>query len=136
MPLRERYDSQTRLKRLAKVSNIGVSRHPAKQSVYPMVRGGGLFLVFIGMGLVSAILFSGAALVNYPVFFSGVAIATISLFAARRFSYGSPTRIHIATLMFAIALEVILFAVMGRILPPGTDEHVRWLWVSIIVGVI
>ena len=24
---------------------------------------------------------------------------------------------------------------MGRMLPRGTTEHVRWLWVSIIVGV-
>ena len=37
--------------------------------------------------------------------------------------------------MFAIALQVVLLAVMGRTLPRGTAEHVRWLWVSMIVGI-
>src|SRR4051812_32711070 len=107
-------------------------RTPTRQADpvgYPMVRGGGMFLMFIGMGLVSAIVFSGDALVNYPVFYVGVAIATISLFASGRLSQGSPTGLQIAALVFAIALEVILLVVMGRTLPRGTTEHVRWLWV-------
>lgn len=107
----------------------------ATEVAYPMVRGGGLFLMLIGAGLVSAIAFSGDALVDYTIFFVGVGVATISLFAARRLSPGSPTRLQIAALISAIALEIILFAVMGRTLPPGTAEHVRWLWVSMIVGI-
>jgi hypothetical protein len=34
----------------------------------------------------------------------------------------------------AIALEIILFNVQGRMLPQGTDESVRWMWISMIVG--
>jgi len=35
----------------------------------------------------------------------------------------------------AILLELGLFVAMGRTLPAGTAEHIRWLWVSMIVGV-
>jgi len=100
-----------------------------------MARGGGLFLMLIGAGLISAIAFSGDALVNYTVFFVGAGIATLSLFLSGRLSQLTPTRAHIAALAFAITLEVILLIVMGRALPRATTEHVRWLWVSVIVGI-
>ena len=29
----------------------------------------------------------------------------------------------------------MLFALLPRVLPPGTPEHVRWLWALMIVGV-
>ena len=102
---------------------------------YPMLRAGGAFLVFIGLGLIGGIAFSGSALVNYNVFYVGAAAGVVSLFFARRLSTGRATRIQIFALVGAILLEVILFIVMGRTLPPGTAEHVRWLWVSAIVGV-
>ena len=102
---------------------------------YPMARGGGLFLVLIGSGLISAIAFSGNALVNYAVFFVGVGCATVSLFAAGHWSKASPTLLQIAALVFAIAFEIILFVIMARTLPRGTGEHVRWLWTSMIVGI-
>jgi hypothetical protein len=102
---------------------------------YPMARGGGLFLLLIGTGMICAIVFSGRALVSYPIFYAGLGAATVSLFAAGRLSHGSPTRIQITALASAIALEIVLFIVMARTLPPGTPEEVRWLWVSIIVGV-
>jgi hypothetical protein len=108
---------------------------PATIHRYPIARSGGLFLVFIGLGLLAAIALSGDALVNYSVFFGGVAVATLSLFFAKRLSFGAPSRIQIAALIFALALEGALFALMGRLLPPGTEEHIRWLCVSVIVGV-
>jgi hypothetical protein len=114
---------------------ISVSDSDNPEVAYPMVRGGGLFLMLIGAGLICAIAFSGDALVDYTIFFVGVGVATISLFAVRRLSQGSPTRLQIGALISAIALEIILFAIMGRTLPPGTAEHVRWLWVSMIVGI-
>jgi hypothetical protein len=110
-------------------------RPDAVRSNYPMARGGGLFLMLIGAGLISAIAFSGDALVNYTVFFIGVGIATLSLFLSARLSQRTPTRAQIAALAFGITLEVILLIVMGRTLPRGTMEHVRWLWVSVIVGI-
>jgi hypothetical protein len=108
--------------------------HPTLPT-YPMARGGGMFLVLIGAGLIAAIAISGDALVNNRVFFVGIGAATISLFFAGHWSKESPSRLQIAALMFAIALQVVLLAVMGRTLPRGTAEHVRWLWVSMIVGI-
>jgi hypothetical protein len=96
---------------------------------------GGTFLICIGAGLIGAILFSGAALVNYGVFFAGVALGIVSLLFARRWSTEHPTRVQIVALIVAIALEVSLLALMGRLLPRGTAEDVRWLWVSAIVGI-
>jgi hypothetical protein len=102
---------------------------------YPMLRAGGAFLLFIGLGLIGAIAFSGSALVNYNVFYAGAAAGVAALFFARRLSTGRRTRIQIFALAGAILLEVLLLILMGRTLPPGTEEHVRWLWVSAIVGV-
>lgn len=102
---------------------------------YPMLRAGGAFLVFVGLGLIGAIAFSSAALVNYNVFYAGAALGVISLTFSRRLSTGRPTRMQIGALVGAIVLEVALLAAMGRVLPPGTDESVRWLWVSAIVGI-
>ena len=100
---------------------------PNKQSTphaYPMARPGGLFLVFIGLGLIGAILFSGDALVNYTVFFVGIAVATISLLASRRLSFGSPTRFQIIALISAVGLEIVPFSILmlpksqcGKIFP-------------------
>ena len=114
----------------AGMSNSGIVEIP-----YPMARGGGMFLVLIGAGLIAAIAVSGDALVNYGVFFGGVGAAIISLCFAGHWSKASPSRLQVAALVFAIALEVGLFAVMVRTLTGGTAEHIRWLWVSMIVGI-
>jgi hypothetical protein len=116
-------------------SSISAVRAPPAGHRYPIARSGGLFLVLIGAGLLGGVAFSGDALVDYRVFFGGVAVATLSLFFAKRLSFGPPTRPQIAALIFALALEGVLFGLMGRLLPPGTEEDVRWLWVSVIVGV-
>ncbi len=42
---------------------------------------------------------------------------------------------QLIALAAAIALEVVLFAFLPRVLPLGTPEPVRWLWVLMIVGV-
>jgi hypothetical protein len=49
-------------------------------------------------------------------------------------AFGKPTRLQIAALAFAIGLEVLFLIVLGRSLPRGTPEQIRWLWVSMIVG--
>ena len=100
-----------------------------------MVRSGGLFLILIGLGLLGALAFSGAALVNYGVFYVGAGLAVLSLFFASRFSFGTPRRLQISALAAAVTLQAVLFIAMARVLPPGTAEHVKWLWVSIIVGI-
>lgn len=105
------------------------------RAAYPMVRSGGLFVLLIGAGLVAAIVFSGPALVNRPVFYVGAGLAVLSLFFSGRLSVGSPTRVQLVALAVAVALEVALFIVMGRTLRPDTSERVRWLWALMIVGV-
>jgi len=97
-----------------------------------MVRSGGLFLVFLGLGIVGGALLGGDTLVNNAVFFAGVGVATASLFAARRLSYGPPTRVQLIALGGAILLEVVLMMAMGRMLAPGLEKH--WLWALVIVG--
>ena len=100
-----------------------------------MARRGGLFLVLIGAGLIAAIALGRDALVSYPVFFAGLGLAVLSLFVSGRLSAGRPTRAQLLALAAALALEAVLFALLPRLLPPGTPERVRWLWVLMIVGV-
>jgi hypothetical protein len=113
--------------------NIG--SHETFRPQYPMSPAGGLFIALVGAGLIAAVGFSGAALVNYIVFFVGSGLGIMALLFAGRLSIGKPTRIQIFTLAAAIVLELALFIIMGRMLPPGTGESVRWKWVSMIVGV-
>jgi len=115
---------------------MSVTEHaPATRARYPMARGGGLFLVLIGAALIAAIALSGGALVSYPVFFAGSGLAVLSLFLSGRLSDGRPTRAQYIALAAAIALEAVLFGLLPRLLPLGTSEPVRWLWVLMIVGV-
>jgi hypothetical protein len=51
-----------------------------------------------------------------------------------RLSDGRPTRTQLLALAAALVLEAVLFALLPRVLPPGTTERVRWLWVLMIVG--
>jgi hypothetical protein len=101
---------------------------------YPMLRGGGIFLLCLGAGLIASIAFSGPALVNYSFFSFGAALGLCSLIFARRWAPGRPTRVQVVALATALLLEAVLFGLMGRFLPRGTSESVRWLWVSVIVG--
>jgi hypothetical protein len=106
-----------------------------KPHPYPMAPSGGLFLALVGTGLIAAVAFSGDKLADLRIFFGGVGLGTIALMFAGSLSLGTPTRLQIGALGAAIALEVILFNVQGRLLPRGTDESVRWMWISMIVGV-
>jgi Family of unknown function (DUF6609) len=116
-------------------SNVATFPAGAVPSAYPLRRGGGAFLICIGLGLVCAIAFSGAALINYSIFFAGAGAGVAALFGSRHFARSRPPRLHIMVLSGALLLEFALFVMMGRTLPHGTPENVRWLWASIIVGV-
>lgn len=100
-----------------------------------MARRGGLFLVVVGAGLIAAVALGRDTLVSYPVFFAGLGLAVLSLFASGRLSDGRPTRAQLLALAAALAIEVVLFALLPRVLPPGTPERVHWFWVLMIVGV-
>lgn len=112
------------------VGSAGRAEHP-----YPMAPSGGLFLTLVGMGLIAAVAFRGDNVADLKIFFVGVGLGIVALMFASKLSLGKPTRVQIGALVAAIALEVILFNVQGRMLPRGTDESVRWMWISMIVGV-
>jgi hypothetical protein len=112
-----------------------LSEASSVEARYPMARRGGLFLVLIGAALIAAIALGRDTLVSYPVFFAGLGLAVLSLFVSGRLSDGTPTRAQLLALAVALAVEAVLFALLPRVLPPGTSEHVRWLWVLMIVGV-
>jgi Family of unknown function (DUF6609) len=128
---------QRRVDSGSEVRHLFISQVPALRSShsYPLARSGGLFLLIIGAGLLAAIALSGSALVNYTAFGAALASAIVSLFFARRLSFGSPTRAQVAALVFALTLQGALLALMIRLLPPGTEERIRWSWVSMIVGI-
>jgi hypothetical protein len=100
-----------------------------------MAPSGGLFLALVGMGLMAAVIFSGDEVADLRLFFVGVALGIVALMFASKLSLGKPTRVQVGALVAAIALEVLLFNVQGRMLPRGTSESVRWMWISMIVGV-
>ena len=102
---------------------------------YPLAPSGGLFLSLVGMGLIAAVAFGGDKVADLQIFFVGVGLGIVALMFASKLSLGKPTRVQIGALVAAIALEVIIFNVQGRMLPLGTDEWVRWMWISMIVGV-
>ncbi len=102
---------------------------------YPMAPSGGLFLALVGLGLIAAVAFSGDGLADLRIFFVGVGLGLVALMFAGPLSLGKPTGVQVGALVAAIVLEVILFNVQGRMLPPGTAPSVRWMWISMIVGV-
>jgi hypothetical protein len=116
-------------------ASSGVTAADRAGHPYPMAPSGGLFLAIVGVGLIAAVAFSGDTLADLRIFFVGVGLGTLALMFASKLSLGKPTRAQIGALGAAIALEVVLFNVQGRLLPRGTDESVRWMWISMIVGV-
>lgn len=95
---------------------------------YPMVRAGGLFLVFFGAGIVINIFLSGAFLV-------GIVLAILSLMFSKTLSFGKPKRFQIIALVFAMVLEMVLFFIMIRVLPADIAGSVRLMWILLIVGI-
>jgi hypothetical protein len=95
---------------------------------YPMVRAGGLFLVFFGAGIIINVFLSGGFLV-------GIILAIISLMFSKTLSFGKPRLFQIMALVFAIVLEMVLFFIMFQVLPTDTDGSVRLMWILLIVGI-
>lgn len=119
------------------IANEGNPRPVARQArvsvhKYPMVRRGGLFLMLLGLAMIGGVVFAGSGLVNNAVFFSGVAVATVSLFVTRQLSYGKPTRTQVIALVGAICLEILLMNIVGRTV--AHDLRIRWLWALLVVG--
>ena len=91
--------------------------------------------MIIGAGMLAGIAASDDAPVNFGVFYAALGAALLSLLFAGRLSLGDATPFQIGALIFAVSLQGALIALQARLLPPGTPEEIRWLWVSLIVGV-
>ncbi len=75
---------------------------------FPLIRGGGLFLIIVGIAIIAGAFFFR---MRYPIFGVGAAIAsglTAVFAAALAAPYGAPSLIQLASLAIAVALEMIL----------------------------
>jgi hypothetical protein len=105
-----------------------------RQHPFPLIRGGGLFLILIGLTIVIATLLGGNEAANLPVFYIGTGLGLTALFVlAKPLSYGPPTRIQVFALIGAILLEVLLFILSGLLLN-GSTARTFWLAALFIVG--
>ena len=110
-------------------SEINSRRHP-----FPMIRSGGLFVLFVGLGIVAGAILGENHLLA-PLFV-GACLALIAqgIFRGRLVRpLGTPTRVQVVALISAIVLEIILTGVVAY------TFHFRqsrgfWLWILLVVG--
>ena len=100
---------------------------------FPLIRGGGVFLIVVGIAIVLGAFFFR---VRYPVFGVGAAIAsglTAAFAASLAAPYGAPSLIQLASLGVAVALEMILLV---RVLNSSLafDDRETMLAILTIVG--
>jgi hypothetical protein len=103
---------------------------------YPMVRGGGSFLVLLGLGLMLGVISATSSAINTKPFIAGAILGLISIPIVRRTWWlGPPSRKQVIALAMAIGLELLLFAMLANFLHTDTAERDRWLWSLCIVGI-
>jgi hypothetical protein len=103
---------------------------------YPMVRGGGAFLMCIGSGIAIGAVWAADAPMNIPVFATGAVLGFVALVLGRRiFPLGRPATRHVVAMSLAVTLELLLFWIVFSRLPADTSPVARWLWGFLIVGV-
>lgn len=101
--------------------------------VFPLVRGGGLFLAVMGVAIISGTFFFRA---RYAVLGIGAALASAltALYAAPLAApYGKPAMVEIVFLVVAVALEMILLAMVLRN-SRAHDDRDTMLAILTIVG--
>ena len=92
--------------------------------------------MLLGLGLLVGVLSAVGSVMNTKPFIAGAVLGLISIPIVRRTWWlGSPSRLQVAALAFAICMEIALFAALRQLLPSDTTERDRWLWSLIIVGV-
>ncbi|WP_018348186.1 DUF6609 family protein [Longispora albida] len=98
---------------------------------YPLIRGGGLFLIFVGLGFTLGWLFPRRWV---PLAIGGgIAGITASGLSALLPSLGSPSLVHIGALAAAIVAEMGLIAlVVNRFRESG--ERTLIGWILLVVG--
>ncbi|MFE3453257.1 DUF6609 family protein [Nonomuraea sp. NPDC059194] len=105
---------------------LALVEHP-----YPLIRGGGLFLLFLGLGFLLSWIFRKNWL---PFMIGGFATGlTASGLSALLPSLGSPSFVHIAGLVGAIVLEMgLIYLVVSRY--KDADERTLILAIFVVVG--
>jgi drug/metabolite transporter (DMT)-like permease len=111
------------------LSENNLNRHP-----FPMIRSGGLFVLFVGLGIVTgAILGENHFLVPLLVG-AGVAFAAQNVFRNRLVRpLGTPTRTQVAAIVGAIVLEIILTGIVAYAFD-FRQTRSFWLWILLVVG--
>lgn len=108
-----------------KRSNMEVFPHP-----FPMIRGGGLFLISVGLGFLVGWIFpriwTPLAIIGFIV---GVVSSSLSGLIPP--SLGVPTNVQMIALGVAIIVEIIL---INLAIKYTKDERERILWILFVVG--
>ena len=101
---------------------------------FPLVRSGGMFVFFIGMGIVVGAMLGERYLIVPLIVGAALAIISQAAFGQRVTApLGTPTRLQIAVLVGSIVLESISLGVVGAVC--GSQSlRVLLLWVLIVVA--
>ncbi len=106
-------------------SILEVLSHP-----FPMIRGGGLFLISVGFGFLIGWIFpriwTTLAITGFVVGF-----VSSSLSGLIPPSLGVPTNLQIVALVIAIVVEIVL---INLVIKYTKDERERILWILFVVG--
>jgi hypothetical protein len=105
----------------------------SQADLFPLVRGGGLFLMIVGIAVVLGALRFRSRNLRLGIGAAIAAAATTVLAAPLAAPYGAPTQFQIGSLLVAVALEIVLVIwAMRRYAPRG--ERAAIVAVLIVVG--
>ena len=126
-----------RMSRRARPLNFTVMPHNSEARYkYPMVRGGGAFLVCVGVGLVVGAIWPGSGPVNAKVLGLSAVLGILAIPIARRLApLGKPQPYQVVVLIGSVVLEFAMFRFVYGRLVAGADDQARWLWALLFVGV-
>jgi hypothetical protein len=101
---------------------------------FPMIRGGGLFVSLIGLGIVAGAI-RGEGQMALPLI-AGAVAAVLALSIFRRsltLPLGVPTRTQVMALVGGILAEFILCGIVAYVFR-NQEARLFWLWILLVVG--
>jgi hypothetical protein len=99
-----------------------------------MIRSGGLFVLFVGLGIVAGAILGENHLLAPLIVGACLALVAQSIFRSRLVRpLGTPTRVQIVALISAIVLEIILTGVVAYAFH-FRQSRSFWLWILLVVG--
>jgi hypothetical protein len=99
-----------------------------------MIRSGGLFVLFVGLGIVAGSIIGENHLLAPLIVGACLALIAQSIFRSRLVRpLGTPTRVQIVALISAIVLEIILTGVVAYAFH-FRQSRSFWLWILLVVG--